>query len=54
MTSVRPYRPPLSQADAASEIRRCAGSQFDPRIAEAFLDALADGEIVSGPAAVAA
>jgi len=54
MTSVRPYRPPLSPDDAAGEIRRCAGSQFDPAIAAAFLAALAEGEIVSGPAAVAA
>jgi HD-GYP domain-containing protein (c-di-GMP phosphodiesterase class II) len=54
MTSMRPYRPPLSEDDAAREIGRCAGSQFDPTIAAAFLDALADGELVSGPAAVAA
>ena len=54
MTSMRPYRSSLSEDDAAREIRRCAGSQFDPAIAAAFLAALEDGEIVSGPAAVAA
>ena len=47
MTSGRPYRPALLTADdAADEIRRCAGTQFDPDVAEAFLTALDAGEIV--------
>jgi HD-GYP domain-containing protein (c-di-GMP phosphodiesterase class II) len=54
MTSIRPYRPSLSPDQAAHEIRRCAGTQFDPTVAAAFLDALEAGEIVYGPAAVAA
>jgi HD-GYP domain-containing protein (c-di-GMP phosphodiesterase class II) len=54
MTSVRPYRPALQPSVAAEEIGRCAGTQFDPTIAAAFLDAYEDGEIVYGPAAVAA
>ncbi len=37
MTSDRPYRPALSIAQAIEEVRRFAGSQFDPRVAEAFL-----------------
>jgi len=37
MTSDRPYRAALSIDDAREEIRRCAGSQFDPQVAEAFL-----------------
>jgi putative nucleotidyltransferase with HDIG domain len=37
MTSDRPYRKALSFEAAASEIRRCSGSQFDARIVEAFL-----------------
>jgi len=37
MTSDRPYRKALSFESAISEIRSCSGSQFDPRIAEAFL-----------------
>ena len=37
MTSDRPYRKALSFEDARREIERCAGSQFDPRCAEAFL-----------------
>ncbi len=54
MTSLRPYRPSLSPEEAADEIRRCAGTQFDPTVAAAFLDAFEAGEIVFGPAAVAA
>ncbi|BDG59617.1 diguanylate cyclase [Caldinitratiruptor microaerophilus] len=37
MTSQRPYAPALSADEAADEVRRCAGSQFDPVIAAAFL-----------------
>lgn len=54
MTSSRPYRPSRSPSEAADEIRRCSGSQFDPTVAEAFLDALEAGEITWGQAAVAA
>jgi len=36
MTSDRPYRPALSWADAAAEIDREAGGQFDPGVAAAF------------------
>ena len=37
MTSPRPYRRPLSCGEAFEELERCAGSQFDPRLVEAFL-----------------
>jgi HD-GYP domain-containing protein (c-di-GMP phosphodiesterase class II) len=37
MTSVRPYRPAMSHEAAAAELRRCAGTQFEPAIVEAFL-----------------
>jgi diguanylate cyclase (GGDEF)-like protein len=36
MTTDRPYRPAMSVADALAEMRRCAGSQFDPRVVDAF------------------
>ncbi|MCW2978118.1 MAG: hypothetical protein JWM06_3399 [Actinomycetia bacterium] len=36
MTSERVYRKPLSERDAVSELERCAGSQFDPAIVDAF------------------
>ncbi|HEX3291043.1 MAG TPA: HD domain-containing phosphohydrolase [Gaiella sp.] len=54
MTSGRPYRPSLDLEAAADEIDRCAGTQFDPEIAEAFLAALGGGELVWGEAAAAA
>lgn len=53
MTSLRPYRDRLSSDEAALEVERCAGSQFDPEIAEIFVDAHAAGEIVTERVAVA-
>ncbi len=38
MLQERPYRPPMSFGAAANEVARCSGSQFDPRVVEAFLD----------------
>ncbi len=38
MTSDRPYRKKLSQEYAISEIKRCAGTQFDPEIAKLFVE----------------
>lgn len=40
MTSKRSYRNALPLEVVSSEIRRCSGSQFDPKIAEVFLDIL--------------
>lgn len=37
MTSDRPYRKAVGADTARAEISRCAGTQFDPRCAEAFL-----------------
>jgi putative two-component system response regulator len=37
MTSDRPYRSALSVEKALDEIRRCAGTQFDPVVADVFL-----------------
>lgn len=37
MTSERPYRPPFGYEEAAAELERCAGTQFDPDIVRAFL-----------------
>jgi diguanylate cyclase (GGDEF)-like protein len=39
MTSDRPYRRAMSLERAKEELRRHAGSQFDPRVVEALLDA---------------
>ncbi len=37
MTSTRPYRQGLSHETALEEIKRCAGSQFDPEVVEIFV-----------------
>lgn len=38
MTSDRAYRKGMSQEDAVKEVRRCAGSQFDPAVVEVFIE----------------
>lgn len=37
MNSDRPYRKRLGRDQAVSELKRCAGDQFDPKVVEAFL-----------------
>ncbi|HEX6458684.1 MAG TPA: HD domain-containing phosphohydrolase [Thermoleophilaceae bacterium] len=37
MTSDRPYSKARSAEEAAAEMRRCSGTQFDPRVVEALL-----------------
>jgi HD-GYP domain-containing protein (c-di-GMP phosphodiesterase class II) len=53
MTSDRPYRAAILAADALEEIERCAGSQFDPEVALAFLEVGDEGVAVLAPAAAA-
>ena len=36
MSCQRPYRPALSYRQCLAELRRCAGTQFDPEMVEAF------------------
>ncbi|MDD2717452.1 MAG: HD domain-containing protein [Candidatus Wallbacteria bacterium] len=45
MTSDRPYRKGLPVEIALKEIRNCSGSQFDPRVVEAFVSAYDRGSI---------
>jgi HD-GYP domain-containing protein (c-di-GMP phosphodiesterase class II) len=52
MTSPRPYRPALPVDHALVEVAACAGSQFDPRVAEIFLDVWSE-QAELWPAAVA-
>ena len=59
MTSPRPYRGPLSYKEALEELKRCSGSQFDPKLVEVFLplalatapEELAVGESLDSPKA---
>jgi len=37
MREDRTYSPPMDQRDALAELRRCAGTQFDPDVVAAFL-----------------
>ena len=48
MTTERPYREPIPEAEAISELRRCAGSQFDPMVVEAFCRVIARGHPAPG------
>jgi putative nucleotidyltransferase with HDIG domain len=45
MTSTRPYRAPRQASDALDELRRCAGTQFDPDLVGVFAAAWAEGEL---------
>ncbi|HKZ84727.1 MAG TPA: diguanylate cyclase [Anaerolineae bacterium] len=38
MASDRPYHPAMSPAEVVAELRRCAGTQFDPQVVEAFVE----------------
>jgi putative nucleotidyltransferase with HDIG domain len=52
MVADRPYRRGRSQEEAILELRRCAGTHFDPRIVSAFIGALEaseGGPLVAGP-----
>jgi diguanylate cyclase (GGDEF)-like protein/PAS domain S-box-containing protein len=41
MTNPRAYAKTLNHADALAELQRCAGSQFDPEVVEAFFTMMA-------------
>ena len=43
MVARRAYNSPRTRDDAAAELRREAGRQFDPRAVEAFLDTFSEG-----------
>lgn len=43
MTSDRPYRKALTQEEAANELIRTKGTQFDPKLIDAFVEIIKDG-----------
>jgi putative nucleotidyltransferase with HDIG domain len=45
MTSGRPYRPPVPLEEVMREVHRCSATQFDPGIAELFLEMVQEGEL---------
>jgi HD-GYP domain-containing protein (c-di-GMP phosphodiesterase class II) len=48
MTSDRPYQRARSVQEAIVEIRRCAGTQFAPGVAEALIDAVSEQQAARG------
>jgi HD-GYP domain-containing protein (c-di-GMP phosphodiesterase class II) len=54
MTSVRPWREPLTVAAAFEELHRCAGNQFDPMVVAAFSAEMGLEDPETAPAASAA
>lgn len=44
MTSNRPYSNRKTYEEAVEELRRCAGTQFDPNIAEAFIEVVQENK----------
>jgi putative nucleotidyltransferase with HDIG domain len=43
MTTTRSYRAAMPLADASEELRRCAGTQFDPRVVDALVRVVQSG-----------
>jgi two-component system cell cycle response regulator len=47
MTTDRPYRQAVSVSEALAELRRCAGTQFDPALVEAFCELVEEEELAA-------
>jgi two-component system, cell cycle response regulator len=47
MVTDRPYRKAMSAKAALAELRRCAGTQFDPAVVEAFCAVLAERRVAA-------
>jgi diguanylate cyclase (GGDEF)-like protein len=44
MTSDRPYKAAVTVEEAVAELRRCAGTQFDPEVVRVFCEAVVEAE----------
>jgi HD-GYP domain-containing protein (c-di-GMP phosphodiesterase class II) len=53
MTSDRPYRKAMSHGEALKDLRKNAGTQFDPQVVEALLGCLYGDRTLAAPDAVA-
>ena len=53
MLSERPYKTAMSLPDAVAELRRCAGSQFDPCLVEVFCGIVAGQTAIARPRSAA-
>jgi HD-GYP domain-containing protein (c-di-GMP phosphodiesterase class II) len=51
LTAPRPYQPAMSASEALAELRRCCGSQFDPRVVEALAHDLTEEQAPATSAA---
>ena len=47
MTSLRPYRESMTPKEAAQEIMKCAGKQFDPQVARIFVEKVLNFDLES-------
>nr|MBC8253644.1 phosphohydrolase [Ardenticatenia bacterium] len=47
MTSDRPYRRAMTAQAALAELERGAGTQFDPEVVDAFIQAWQDNDLAS-------
>jgi HD-GYP domain-containing protein (c-di-GMP phosphodiesterase class II) len=48
MTTPRPYREPISPREALDELRRCAGTQFDPDVVALAAEVLTEIGMLNG------
>jgi HD-GYP domain-containing protein (c-di-GMP phosphodiesterase class II) len=49
MTSARPYRAAVEEGEAIEELRRGAGTQFDPAVVDALLEAIGGAHRLGSP-----
>jgi diguanylate cyclase (GGDEF)-like protein/PAS domain S-box-containing protein len=42
MTGGRPHRPAISEKEALAELKKCAGTQFDPSLVKKFIEAVGE------------